>query len=237
MTSGYQKFCYWFDPDKLEGVEKHFKGMTLTEETHIPCRLLRNSSEIGLVSPSAWDAFCKRRTSWYSTSEKAGKTLVVSKAPLDTSEDLILIAETDFKPGRLPTREEFKALARSPSFEKRKPKAWERIDPPERDIYQRWFEKYEASESFDFKNLFVFHSANHANFLDPRIFVSVGKEKVPYSITDSLHTCSSCLEFFNILGENWSLKYVVPCIGAVQFARLPRDRYLKVLTMRKNPCQ
>jgi hypothetical protein len=50
----------------------------------------------------------------------------------------------------------------------------------------------------------------------------------PYSIADSIHVCSSCLEFFNILGSQWPVKYVVPCIGAVQFARLSMDHYFEV---------
>ena len=55
---------------------------------------------------------------------------------------------------------------------------------------------------------------------------------VPYSISDSIHVCSSCLEFFNILGKQWPVKYVVPCIGAVQFAHLPMDQYFEVKTFR-----
>lgn len=54
--------------------------------------------------------------------------------------------------------------------------------------------------------------------------------KAPYSIAGSLHVCSSCLEFFNVIGDQWRLKYVVPCIGAVQFARLPINQYFEVET-------
>ena len=100
-----------------------------------------------------------------------------------------------------------------------------------RIFYQRWFERYQGKEPFDFEKIFVYHSANHANFLEPRFSATMNDQKVPYSVADSLHTCSSCLEFFNILGEQWPLKYVVPCLGAVQFARLPRDQYLKVVSL------
>jgi hypothetical protein len=72
------------------------------------------------------------------------------------------------------------------------------------------------------------HSANHSNFLDPKFFIKLDGLIVPYSIADSLHVCSSCLEFFNVLGSEWLVKYVVPCIGAVLFGRLPIDRYFKV---------
>jgi hypothetical protein len=101
-----------------------------------------------------------------------------------------------------------------------------------RIFYQRWFERNRANEPFDFEKILMSHSANHANFIDPKFFITMNGEKVPYSIADSIHVCSSCLEFFNILGSQWSLKYVVPCIGAVQFAYLPKDQYFEVRIQR-----
>ena len=83
---------------------------------------------------------------------------------------------------------------------------------------------------FDFEKTFMIHSANHSNFITPEFYVDVNGAKVPYSISDSAHVCSSCIEFFNILGEQWPVKCVVPCIGAVQFARLPQDQYFEVLS-------
>ena len=205
--------------------------MPLAEEVRIPCRVLRTSSEICVASPSAWEGFCKRRTSWYWASEKAGKFLVVSKRPVNVSgsTDKILIVESNFKPDRFPSPEEIQELSKSVSLQKRKPRSWDKINPAEKDFYQRWFERYGGKEPFDFEKIFMYHSANHANFLEPRFFATMNDLKVPYSVANSLHTCSSCLEFFNILGEQWPLKYVVPCLGAVQFARLPKDQYFKIV--------
>lgn len=233
-TSGYKKFCYWLNQKELENLRGSLRKeeLPLMEETRIPCRGLRTTLEIGLILPSAWEGFCQRRTSWYRDSEKAGKLLVVSKRPLHLScpAKAIRIIESDFKPDRIPTPDEINELVNSSAFQKRKPGIWERIDPVERDFYQRWFERFGSNEPFDFRVLFMFHSANHANFLDARFFVTLENGVAPYSIADSLHTCSSCLEFFNILGDQWPLKYVVPCLGAVQFARLPQDHYLCVTT-------
>jgi hypothetical protein len=41
---------------------------------------------------------------------------------------------------------------------------------------------------------------------------------------------ASCLEFFNILRDQWPVKYVVPCIGAVKFADLPMNHCFEIRT-------
>ena len=230
--SGYQKFGYWLNQQNLKKIRDDLdrEGVDLSEETSIPCRGLRASSRVGLILPQAWRGFCSRRTSWYEASGKAGKVLIISHRPLDISgiESRMMITESDFRPARVPPAGEMNELVQSEVFRKGKPSRWDQIEPAEKDFYQRWFERYGIEEPFDFDQLFMIHSANHANFLDPRFFVIHEDGKVPYSIADSLHTCSSCLEFFNILGEEWPLKYVVPCLGAVRFAHLPKDRYLSV---------
>jgi len=188
--------------------------------------------EVGYVMPLAWEGFCKRRTSWYLSSEKAGKFLVVSNGPLNLSglENPVLIMNSDFRPERLPTSSEMSELARSRSFQQAMPQSWDKPDVVEKDFYQRWFDRYQINEPFDFGKILLSHSANHANFIAPQFFIDLNGSKIPYSIANSNHVCSSCLEFFNILGSQWAVKYVIPCIGAVQFAKLPMDDYLKVVT-------
>ena len=229
---GYEKFCYWLNQKQLEGIRENLnhEKITVAEEAHIPCRALRSSLEIGLVLPSAWQGFCKRRTSWYGSSEKAGRFLVVSNRPLPISGHghSILIRESNFKPDHLPVFEEIREMAKSRSFQKKKPSIWDKIDPSEKVFYRRWFERFGGKEPSDFEEMLMYHSANHANFLDPRFFILLEAGKVPYSIADSLHSCSSCLEFFNILGGEWPLKYVTACSGAVRYARLPQDQYFSV---------
>ena len=230
----YQKFCYWTDLNGLRKVRKNLKerGIQLTDEARIPCRVLRSSRDIGYLGPPAWDGFCKRKTSWYRRSDKAGKFLVVSNtslAHLDIGNPII-IRDSNVKPDRLPSSEEIVQLVKSQEFQKRKPPVWEKVDPLEKDFYQRWFERHRPDELFDFDKIFAHHSANHSNFLDPKLFINLNGLIVPYSIADSIHVCSSCIELFNILGGQWPVKYVIPCIGAVQFAHLPLNQYLKVET-------
>jgi hypothetical protein len=228
----YQKFCYWTGLAGLREVRNALeeKGLQLTDETHLPCRVLRESMNIAFVSPSAWNGFCKRRTSWFRKSEMSDKFLIVSKSPMDLRDldHLIMITDSNFRPDRFPSSEEISQLIQSWEYQKRKPSEWEKTDPLEKDFYKRWFERQQRKEPFDFDQIVLGHGANHANFIDPQFFENVNGEKAPYSISDSLHVCSSCLEFFNILGNQWRVKYVVPCIGAVQFARLPMGKYFEV---------
>ena len=268
--SEYQKFCYWVDLHRLGKVRENVEqsGGEFEGETRIPCRLLRSSRDIGYLGPPAWDGFCKRRTSWYRRSDKTGKFLVVSNTSLDhlIIGNPIIIKESDFKPDHLPSYEEVLQLIKSEKYQSLKPDLWEKVDLPDKEFYRRWFERHRPHEPFDFEKIFVHHSANHANFLDPKFFVKLpvhgtglpGNElsshivppdpaykagpaghlpanlngtMVPYSIADSIYVCSSCLEFFNILGSQWPTKYVVPCIGAVQFAHLSMDHYFEVKTL------
>jgi hypothetical protein len=138
------------------------------------------------------------------------------------------ISYLDFKPDHLPSYEEVLQLIKSEKYQRLKPDAWEKVDPLDKEFYQRWFERHLPQELFDFDTIFAHHSANHANFIDPKFFIVMNGTKVPYSIADRIHVCSSCLEFFNILGDQWPVKYVVPCIGAVQFAHLPVGQYFSV---------
>jgi hypothetical protein len=229
---GYKKFCYWIDSHGLKRVREDIeqKGEELDDETRIPCRVLRSSKDIGYLVPPAWDGFCKRRTSWYRKSNKAGKFLVVSNTSLDHLDigNPIIIKESNFKPEHLPSYEEVLQLIKSEKYQDLKPDVWEKVDPLDKEFYQRWYERHQPQELFDFDKIFEHHSANHANFIDPKFLTQRDGIKAPYSIADSIHVCSSCLEFFNILGEQWSVKYVVPCIGAVQFAHLPLNRYFEV---------
>jgi hypothetical protein len=231
---GYKKYYYWLDSTSLKTLKGSLKKLDieLIEETRIPCRVLRTSIEIGCVASPAWEGFCKRRTSWYWNSEKAENFLIISNRPLDlpTSKSWGTMTESNFRPDRFPTPEEIAQLIQSKEYQKEKPSAWDNSDLSEKDFYRRWFERHGINGPFDFEKILMIHSANHANFLNPKFFVTKGSAKAPYSIADSIHVCSSCLEFFNILGSQWALKYVVPCIGAVQFAHLPADQYFEVTT-------
>ena len=231
---GYRKYCYWIEPRLLNALREYLeeKETPLADEAHVPCRALRASKQIVLVLPQAWTGICKRKTSWYLKSDKTQKVLVVSNLSLDVLDlgSPILIHESDFSPERLPLPEDLAQLIDAEKYRKRKPSEWDKIDPLEIEFHERWFDRLGGKGHFDFEKIFSSQSANHANFLDPRFFVMVNGTRAPYSIADSIRVCSSCVEFFGILGGEWPVKYVVPCAGAVQFARLPMNHYFKVET-------
>jgi hypothetical protein len=230
--SEYQKYCYWVSPQARESVQQDLekKEVPTSEETHIPCRILRSKGEGGWVFPQAWSGVCKRRCSWYWASAKADMFLIVSNGPLDFSglTEPIMIKESNFKPDRLPSLEEAGRLIQSKEYQKKKPAEWDKVEPSEKDFYERWGKRLGEEGPFDFDRTLTFHSANHANFLDPSFFFLQKGNAAPYSIADTPRVCSSCLEFFNILGSQWPVKYVVPCIGAVLFGHLPMNQYFRV---------
>ena len=232
--SDYRKHCYWLDLQSLKKARNQLEqeGIRLVEEPRIPCRVLRSSLDVAYLPPSAWNGFCKRKTSWYWKSDKAKKFLVVSSTPLrlTNTNKAIVIRYSKFHPVRFPSPEETEQLAKSRVFEKTKPRLWDKVAIAEWDIYQRWLDRFHVADPLDFEKIFVLQSANHANFLAPKFFKRVGENMAPYSIAESYYVCSSCVEFFNIVGEQHRVKFVVPCLGAVQFARLPLNDYLRVET-------
>jgi hypothetical protein len=142
----------------------------------------------------------------------------------------VVIRRSSFRPDQFPSSEDLIQLIGSEAYQLKKPHTWDDVDSDEKDIYEAWFKHCRPDESFDFGKISVSHSANHANFLDPKFGIRRNGAIVPYSIGDSLHVCSSCLEFLNILGSHCSMKYVVPCMGGVLFAHLPMDQYFEVKT-------
>ncbi len=232
---GYEKTCFWIDPSELEVIENRSRdrGLQTTHERHLPCRVLRESAKVGCIHPEAWEAMCKRKTSWYFESPRKGKVLIVRDAAIDLRglDDVSFIACSPFEPPFLPSYDQILTLAQSLEYLREKPSDWDRVEPQERTIHERWLRRFGVDASFD--DVLLYHSANHANFCEPRFFVCEEGVTVPYSIAGSTHVCSSCLEFFGILGERWPIKYVVPCLGAVQFGRLTRDRYFRVETQKR----
>ena len=79
-----------------------------------------------------------------------------------------------------------------------------------------------------FENLLCIWDAVHSNFLSPRY--RAGKEfmNAPYSITDSIHIGTCCVELFNLLDSQEEALLVRPCIGSVIVKVLEKNRYYLV---------
>ena len=107
------------------------------------------------------------------------------------------------------------------------PSDWKQVGETEKRIYLRWARRLGSDiQEYDF--LYLSHTANHANFINPHFFVEDEDGVIPYSIDKSAHLCSCCVELFQVLGGEFDRKLVAPCPGATIFARLKPDRYMLV---------
>ena len=195
----------------------------------IVCTPLDEINKISSVAPEVWDDKCARQGSWYRASDKNDLYLVVSSFELDGYEDkkASTITQPEFNPPRLASPEEKEGMIHDQGFANQVPSEWQKIGEMEKKIYLRWAQRLgSAVKDYDF--LYLTHTANHANFIKPRLFIEEDHGIIPYSIDRSAHLCSCCLELFQVLGTQYPKKLVAPCPGATIFARLKPDLYLLV---------
>lgn len=205
------------------------QGLKVKAARGVVCSPLDPRSRIMTVAPEVWAETCKRQGTWYRTSDKAGLHLVVSPWELKglAPRPSLVLTLSDFSPPRLAEPSDREALLLLPVLKERMPEEWNRSTEMERTIYVRWAQRF-GSKIRDFDVLHRMHTANHANFMEPRLWVGTSEGRVPYSIDRTAHLCSSCLEIYGVLGGAYPRRLVAPCPGAVVFARLPADRYLLV---------
>lgn len=226
------KYTYWVDDPKRISADLKRRGKDLFTVPKAVCIPLSPGIEAGLIPPRAWREyeFCRRQFSWYDRSPFAGKTLIICDEDLG---DLGLHAETiirprpDFQPSLFPAKEDLASLIQSPVYGTARPDRWEDISSESPEKQERWL-KVMGMEGASFREIFDWHRANHANFLDPQYYTEENGLLVPYSIAPSRKVCSACLEFYNIVGREHAKKLVTPCPGAVLFGKLRRDVYYEV---------
>ncbi len=225
----YEKHIYWIDPQTESRLRRDLaaRGVRLKSAKGVVCTPLDEINRISSVAPEVWDDTCGRQGGWYRQSDRNGLFLVVSSFPLDDTglSPSGRIRRVDFHPPRTAGREDMEAMITDPAFVPRVPPGWSRADDTERRIQMRWARRLGA-EVEDYDELYRVHTANHANFLDPRFYVREDGRVVPYSIERSAWLCSCCLELFQVLGRAHARKLVAPCPGAVIFARLQPDGFL-----------
>ncbi len=225
----YEKHVYWMSAEQETRLTQQLsaQGIRVKTARGVVCTPLDPIPTVGRVPPGVWSETCARQGSWYRTSEKRGLTLVVS--PFDLPEwrgqKAARITASRFSPPRLAGEADKRALVEA--VRERIPEAWNRVTEVERRIALRWVRRL-GSGLDDYTALHLSHTANHANFISPRLYVRDGAQIIPYSIERSAHVCSCCLELFQVLGPRFRRKLVVPCPGATIFARLKPDQYLLV---------
>ena len=227
----YIKHVYWLTPEEEGRLRDDlaFRGIDLKAAKGVVCAPLDPVRKASSVAPGVWNETCRRQGSWYRRSDKNGLYLVVSPFDLPGYEGkkAAVITESDFVPPRLAEDAEKEALVSDPRIRARIPDEWKRPEESEKRIYLRWAGRM-GSDVRHYEDLYLSHTANHANFVHTRLYVEDENGVIPYSIDRTAHLCSCCLELFQVLGGDYDRKLVAPCPGAVIFARLTQDRYLGV---------
>ncbi|MCF8061086.1 MAG: hypothetical protein K9M82_01095 [Deltaproteobacteria bacterium] len=225
----YEKWIYWMTREREARLREELaaRGVRLKSAKGVVCTPLDEINRVSSVAPEVWADTCGRQGSWYRSSDRNGLFLIVSSFPLEGYEEASTgrITRADFSPPAYAGRAEMEAMTADPAFLKCVPPEWPRAEEIERRIQMRWARRLGA-EVDDYEDLYLVHTANHANFLKPRFFIREGDGVVPYSIQRSALLCSCCLELFQVLGAGYARKLVAPCPGASIFARLEPDAYL-----------
>lgn len=232
-TIQYEKYVYWLKESDFIEIKNMLseKGITLREAKKAVCGPLTKRTEIGFVPTDAWQKYelCKRQLSWYRASPFAGQTLVVSSFEIDEYglRPETIIRQSKFRPPSLPDDDEKKRMRNLPEYQQAKPPEWESIsaEDPALSLLKEMGIKFTSCQE-----LFITHCANHANFIKPVYFITEDNSPVPYSIDKTSYVCSCCLEFYNIIGAEFTKKLVVPCPGAVLFAGMAPNRHYQVVS-------
>lgn len=229
--SSYKKFIYWLSGEEAGQLKNTLetRNVKVRMAKGAVCTPLDEFNKISIVAPSVWDEICYRQGSWYRKSEKNGLYLIVSTFKLKGFEDHLkaIISLSDFKPSRLATINDKQELVYDPGFTKEIPSEWSKVNEKDTRMILKWAKKLEPGIN-NYNDLYLTHTANHANFLNPRFYVKEENTIIPYSIDRSAYLCSCCLEIYQVVGRPFLKKLVAPCAGAVIFARLKADQYLLV---------
>lgn len=236
MTPTILKYAAWLTAEAASVLIARLadQQIALHEARKAVCTPLSGRVDVGLVAPETWRAtrLCRRPLSWYWMSPFAGLFLVISKTPLNDFgvPPQIVLRKSAFRSPAAPSEDEQRRMVQRPSYQKARPVAWEDLNAQDAAEQERWMRTM-GIRGKRFEDLFLTHCANHANFIEPEYYVQYAGVPVPCSIAPTNQVCSACLEFFNVIGAEFSRKLVVPCPGAVIYAGLPVNRYIEVETL------
>jgi hypothetical protein len=230
-TDQSRSYLYWLSEQDFARARRilESEGYHLNQTLLTPCQVLKSTGKkLVYAPPAVWSRVCVRQGSWYRSSDRRGKTMLVSDHRLPQSLEPFLDASmevSDFLPERLPSRSELEDVVASPAYQQAKPAGWEAIGLKDAVMFKTLFSLTGFWGRGDNLNKhWLTQKANHANFLSRSFTTRVGDEEVPYSISENAGVCSSCVEFFNVM-ERDRRKLVRACPGAVIFGGVQRDVY------------
>ena len=192
-----------------------------------PCEALKG--DIGYAEPHTWDVICKHDASpWYRASKHKGKHLVVSSFPL--AEEYIPFLETTiepttFSPDKIPSKKDLINLAKDTTYISLTLDGWGEFPEEMGEAIVNGLGKMTGEPFGTFEDLLTSWDAVHSNFVKPRYRAGKDFLNAPYSVADSIHTGTCCVELFNLLDSKENAMLVRPCIGSVIVKVLEKDRY------------
>jgi hypothetical protein len=230
------KYCYWLDDQSLITLKKQMegKGIEMVGAEKNPCEALKVN--VSYAEPHTWDVICKHDAApWYHASEHAGENLVASSFPLEQEYEQFLettIELSVFKPEKFPTEEELKQLALDESYLSKQPEGWGKFPRETGEAIVEGLSKMTGKPPGKFEDLLCTWTAVHANFVSKRYRAGSEFMNAPYSVSDTIHISSCCVEIFNLIDSQAKAMLVRPCIGAVILNILKRDQYYLVRAKR-----
>ena len=237
VRNGIWKYCYWVDQALFVRLQQELAGqnISMVKAQQNPCEALRG--EAGYAEPATWEAICKHDAApWYRASRHAGKILAVTSFPLSQSYTPFLettIEESNFEPIDFPPEGSFSEMADNPDFRCRIPEGWGAFPREMGEAIVYGLNNISEKKLSSFNDLLKSWDAVHANFAVPRY--RAGKEfmNAPYSVADSTHIGTCCVELFNLIGSGEDALLVRPCIGSVIVKVLEKNRYYLVRLTQK----
>ena len=223
------KYCYWLDDTALSQLKSRMmkKGITMIQAEKNPCEALKG--EIGYAEPHTWEVICRYDAApWFRASKHAGKNLVVSSfSPGEEYTPFLetTIGHTLFKPSAFPSTEDLITLAGDDVYLSQKPEGWGTFPMEMGEAIVAGLSKMTGKAFGTFDDLLVVWDAVHANFVNPRYRAGENFNNAPYSVADSTHISTCCVELFNLLDSQEDALLVRPCTGSVILEVLEKDRY------------
>ncbi|MGD8999512.1 MAG: hypothetical protein PVF75_03785 [Granulosicoccaceae bacterium] len=230
----FNRHLYWIDDNDFSTVKSQLRdaGYRLAAALKTPCEVLNaTGNKLYYARPAVWSRLCVRQGSWYRESDRAGKTMLMSKERLPGFMDAYLDAtlrDSDFSPDTLPGAGELQELVESDTYRQQRPDEWEQTGIKDSLMFKAFFTVTGFwGRGDNLRKHWLTHRANHANFLARQFTTRLDDEDVPYSISENSGVCSSCVEFFNVTVPE-SRKLVRACPGSISFSSVERDHYYDV---------
>ena len=223
----YHKLVYWLDEHPLADYTKALKAQErkVHKAKNQPCEALYPRREVVTVAPDVWSRRCLRQGSWYRNSPFRGQYLLVSSNPVEGILPWARVSIREFQPLRLADVSHVIDLLTDPVLCEQIPPGWGLFTEWEVQAIEHYLQSQKISMSI--QELFCYYTANHVNFLSPRLFLEEDGMIIPYSIQAPDIVCSACVELFGVIGKGFRKKYVAPCPG-LKYVELPQGSYFCV---------